>query len=136
MPKIARNQPNQDCQDVQIGYFFIKITENPTPATTNPRPTSKLAACVKQVKHLKPKNLINMSLCLCAEIQGKISTHLQCYNILSSSPKWNNHFELEAPRIGNKKYDTDHPTGKKVKYVFIFLIPLYLMEMSKISNFC
>ncbi|KNZ55995.1 hypothetical protein VP01_2525g1 [Puccinia sorghi] len=95
--KIARNQPNQDFKEKSLRIQICHKTIPDPPHNSNSikiwlkglmSTIRKFAACVsKQVTHLNAKNLINRSLCLCAEIQGKISTHLQCDNISSSSPK-------------------------------------------------
>lgn len=75
---------------------------------------SKFSGCIKHIDQLNPsgassEDRLTRSLSLFAELQGKTFTYLHCYNILTSSPKWNEYFHdqenknIEGPKKKNSK---------------------------------
>ncbi|EFP74891.1 uncharacterized protein PGTG_01484 [Puccinia graminis f. sp. tritici CRL 75-36-700-3] len=75
---------------------------------------SKFAGCVKHIDQLNPsgatsEDRLTKALALFSELQGKTFGFLQCYNILTSSPKWSDYFQdmntktAEGPKKKKKR---------------------------------
>jgi hypothetical protein len=75
---------------------------------------SKFAGCVKHIDQLNPsgatsEDRLTKALALFSELQGKTFGFLQCYNILTSSPKWSDYLQdmntktVEGPKKKKKR---------------------------------